>query len=381
MKKFNRAFFISLFLLVAIPVVLLKFTLFDLLTLDLTKAEKDALQFSKNISSVFKLREAVSVLSGAESAILYSLEPDADFLKERNIQKYLKLKDNKWGEAILTGEKAQIAGAEFRKTIGGMVMTCFDCYQPRHALRVFHKGHVYDYELCYFCFRMEVKKDGEFFLILGGNLDRAKPDVLNGLLQDAGVPLPYIYSDDYKIFLEENRIKEVQEKERWIAEMPVSLRALQDRQGFEELYESRHYNKSDLETAHGAISAEYPDATDRFLALLRWYGSREKQFYLYTQDLGGVYFPEYQDLVPKLMLYDQEAISVVILRSDLNDQHLRGLARWYVEAVGADQRQPQQFPLELRKALLEKAEEYYGGLSYSLSQANELFSSSESKSP
>ncbi len=375
MQSSVRSAFINIFLLFAIPAILLKFTLFDLLTFDLTKGERDALQFSKdNLSHIFALREAVSVLSEAKSAILYSLEPDADVLKKRHIQKYHALKDNKWGEVALSGEKAQIAGKEFRKTIGGMVMTCVDCYQPRHALRVFHGGHVYDYKLCYSCFRLDVEKDGEFFLILGGNMDGATPDILNRILKDAGVPLAYIYTDEYKQWIEERDLQIEREKERWISEAPSSLKPILERN----LSDNGDYKEEQLSSFYQALERQYPDSGDMIRELLEWHGSGEHLFltetYEVTGDNAGFEMPRYQELVPEMLRhFNDEVFLKAVLEEKLNEPQIRGLVRWYLDDSWSDEDQAKSLPRSLKNELIQSSAKFFDGLSYKLQKADELF--------
>jgi hypothetical protein len=130
--------------------------------------------------------EAMDVLHSAHTAVLYSLEPwtDPDDIKAKakQLDGYAIL-----GKASMSRSQTLAAVSEIEKAMAaweeGPVAACFD---PRHALRVRSKGHVYDFLVCYECEGIQVFKDGA---LIASAYVRGSPRVFNAMLRDANVPV------------------------------------------------------------------------------------------------------------------------------------------------------------------------------------------------
>lgn len=174
------------------------------------------------------LTEALNALLNAKKVNLVTLEPKTDMFMENPLLTALEAKNHDalpyspppqyfyghllLGQTQVTGKNKKIAVQEFRKALGAWTNMC-SCFEPRHAMRVNRGGHIYDYVLCYLCFEMRVYKDGEPFLSLKGDMG-SDPAILNALLANNNVPLPYIYTEQAKkIFEEEEARKALIDKE------------------------------------------------------------------------------------------------------------------------------------------------------------------------
>jgi hypothetical protein len=131
--------------------------------------------------------EVFEALSASDRAVLYSLEPwDARDAVGERLHHFLIL-----GKTELDRSKAQEAAVAFKEAIsssknGAKNFAAASCFDPRQALRLTVNGHVYDFLLCYQCFKLEVFLDDESVAWLGAS---GSPDTLNRILTDAAIPL------------------------------------------------------------------------------------------------------------------------------------------------------------------------------------------------
>lgn len=255
--------------------------------------------------------DALDALHGADSAVLYSLEPYEPLPMPSPpgspapvLHGYAVL-----GEVRLDGERLQAAATEFEAAIDrdeGILAMCFD---PRHALRVTRDGHTYDLLLCYACGRAQVYRDGERIATLGA-AGSDKP--LNRLLADAGVAVSTTYDEDaLRARQAASRVARV----RWDTAMPRSLATVRmtDDDGI--------VDDTMIPGMRAALDADYPDATARILALYRWYGSGAGPW-------SG--FPAYEEPAERLLLSHTTGDLLAALEAGaLDEAQLEGAARLF----------------------------------------------------
>jgi hypothetical protein len=129
--------------------------------------------------------DAAQALQTATKGTLYSLKISAapGPISEKAFHNCDVLGQTELNEKQLATatEAFQSAVASWNPT-GGIAA----CFNPRHGLRVTANGHTYDFVLCYECKQLYIYEDDKNMasLQVGGT-----PDVLNGLLSAANVPL------------------------------------------------------------------------------------------------------------------------------------------------------------------------------------------------
>ena len=93
------------------------------------------------------------------------------------------------GKIQLDNDQAATAVSAFQSAVSGWIpqmMPSFECFIPRHGLRVTSGGHTYDFVLCYECGSMEISRDQKHLASLpafGFGL------ILNQMLIRAHIPL------------------------------------------------------------------------------------------------------------------------------------------------------------------------------------------------
>jgi TPR repeat protein len=129
--------------------------------------------------------EVLKALNSPSTITLYSLQPwGGPDLPEWDFHGH-----HQNGHVALNQEKARQAIAALNDAISkgaaGVQSLCI--INPRHALRVISSGNTYDILICYECGQLELYKNGQS-LPFSGSIG-SKPDVLNRLLKQAGIPL------------------------------------------------------------------------------------------------------------------------------------------------------------------------------------------------
>jgi TPR repeat protein len=149
--------------------------------------------------------EVVKALEGSSSITLYSIQPwggpdlpEWDFHGHHQ-NGHLELKQQQAKQAIAALNDAIAKGN------AGLESLCL--INPRHALRVISSGNTYDILICYECGQLELYKNNQQ-LPFSGSIG-SKPDALNRLLQQSGIPLAddlntlhVSYSDEAKLALQ-----------------------------------------------------------------------------------------------------------------------------------------------------------------------------------
>ena len=123
--------------------------------------------------------EIQHVLDSADSAILYSLDPNA---APGNKFHYFRI----LGKTKLNRDETREAAHAFDKAIAGFGDEMANCFNARHGLRIVSAGHIYDYLLCYECDQVEVFIDDKLVADLGA---AGSPNVLNHLLREHHLPI------------------------------------------------------------------------------------------------------------------------------------------------------------------------------------------------
>ncbi len=122
--------------------------------------------------------DAYRALTLSNASTLYSLEPNT----VGEFHNYSVL-----GKIQLNEAGTRKAAREFENVVptrhSGVRKFCFD---PRHALRVVHDNHAYDFLLCYECDSLVIYKDAT---AIGRLPAYGSPSVLNGMLDAAGLPI------------------------------------------------------------------------------------------------------------------------------------------------------------------------------------------------
>ena len=126
--------------------------------------------------------EAARVLGSPHSTTLYSIEP-AERLKsgDKVLHGFKVL-----GQTNLDSKHAQLAANAFQKAVTNWDDVTYECFEPRHALRISSRSHTYDFLLCYQCHELDVYKDDKLLDNYGA---AGSPKFLNSMLTEANVPL------------------------------------------------------------------------------------------------------------------------------------------------------------------------------------------------
>jgi TPR repeat protein len=129
--------------------------------------------------------DVLKALNSPSSITLYSLQPwGGPDLPEWDFHGH-----HQNGHAVLNQEKAKQAVAALNdaisKGVAGLESLCL--INPRHALRIISSGNTYDILICYECGQLELYKNGQS-IPFSGSIG-SKPDLLNRLLKQEGIPL------------------------------------------------------------------------------------------------------------------------------------------------------------------------------------------------
>jgi hypothetical protein len=123
------------------------------------------------------------ILDTANSAVLYSLEPNLD----RTIgEEFCGIRV--LGKTTLDKRETDQAAAAFETAVADWDGSQANCFNPRHGLRVTASGHIYDFLLCYECRVLEIFKDGKSISDMGA---QGPSKVLNDLLRKHHLPLSH----------------------------------------------------------------------------------------------------------------------------------------------------------------------------------------------
>lgn len=272
---------------------------------------------------------AAKALSAPTEVVLYSLEPqDRADSSEPQLHHFKIL-----GQTELDPERTAAAINEFKAAISnwdGIMAMCFD---PRQAIRIAANNHTYDFLLCYECHRLYVYQDDKLLRSLGA---AGSPDILNGLLKSAGIPLAKTESPEE---IAEERKKNEETEARWLAGMPKSLCRFWTK--------TRNDLSPNLKPLRAALVREYPDPQQRILALFTWYGSGDGPW-------SG--YPSYEDIPQQLLLeFPTAELIAAAERTELSDIQIEGAARcfggWDFSKDRPDDLK--SVPLTLKKRLLE----------------------------
>ena len=299
------------------------------------KRKKDWQEFEvirqKQLSELRKLI-AEALADSPNKTVLYSLEPeDRTSTKDKTLHNYKILGQTE----INLSQTTQVAGI-FQKSAedwNGMMAMCFN---PRHALRITSKGHVYDFLICFECQGLEFYKDDKS---IGETGVTGSPDILNGLLTAAQIPLAKNDEGSPEEEAAEEK-KQKDEEDRWFAGMPKSIQAS---------WNWREINSSpipDVSLFRGLIIREYPDVPSRILKLLEWNGSGAGPW---------TGFPSYEE-APDLLLFDYSTPVILnaIQSTKPSDAQIEGAARFF-GGWNFSQKRPKDratLPPDLRKTLL-----------------------------
>lgn len=203
--------------------------------------------------------DALAALDQAEQATLYSLEPhDVVTAEDTALYKWKVL-----GQSRISGEPLRAARGAYRSAMvqGNFGFACFD---PRHAIRIEDGGHVYDFLLCFACYRMSLYKDGKPVASVGVH---GSPKVINDVLTAAG--LPRSTSQDEVAFFEEQQNGR-SNQDRFESAMPRSVVAIMSER-------LDVYAPDRLQRMKSALEVEFPQPERRILAVYRWFGSAPKE--------------------------------------------------------------------------------------------------------
>lgn len=255
--------------------------------------------------------EAAQALHSTGHAVIYSLEPwDDPDKKVARLQGYEIL-----GQSDLSDAQRLIAVDAFDSAIAGWDGAMAACFDPRHALRIQFKGHVYDFLLCYSCQQVEVFRDGK---MLGGAGAAGSPKVLNDLMTSLQLPLSHSLEDMEKSQEAENARNEAGQK-RFLAAMPPSIKPFWDADAN---FQSGMlpFGKA-MEDLRAAFTSANPDRDAAIQTLLVWFGSG-------TGRWSG--FPGYEDIADQLLLdYPTDRIIAAAQAPDASDALLEGAARYF----------------------------------------------------
>jgi hypothetical protein len=122
------------------------------------------------------------ILAQADRAVLFSLEPqtppNAPGTRLHNFEIL--------GQTTLDPVETHVAASEFESATNKSSADFYQCFDPRHALRIVSNGHTYDFLLCYSCHSLEVYQDDK--MVTGANAE-GSPVLLNELLRKHHIPL------------------------------------------------------------------------------------------------------------------------------------------------------------------------------------------------
>jgi TPR repeat protein len=149
--------------------------------------------------------EVLKALDSPSSITLYSIQPWGG----PDLPEWAFHEHHQNGHVELNHEQARRAIAALNdaisKGVAGLESLCL--INPRHALRVVSSGITYDILICYECGQLELYKNDQP-LHFSGSIG-SKPDALNRLLQQEGIPLADelnalhdSYSDEAKLALQ-----------------------------------------------------------------------------------------------------------------------------------------------------------------------------------
>jgi len=245
--------------------------------------------------------DALAALDQAEHATLYSLEPRDPVTADAPVLHRWKV----LGQTRISGEPLRAARGAYRSAMvpGDFGFACFD---PRHAIRIEDGGHVYDFLLCFACYRMSLYKDGKPVASVGVH---GSPKLINDVLVAAG--LPRSTSEDEVAFFEEQQKGQI-EMERFEAAMPRSVGNIMA-ESFTE------YSADRLRRTQAALAQEYPRPKQRILALFHWLGSAPER-----KNGRDEHERFIEDL---LMAYTTEELLAPLRTTDPSDTQLAGAAR------------------------------------------------------
>ncbi len=293
---------------------------------------------NKSVSHQSEVDIALSVLSNAKTLTLYSLEPKTDnpeinnpILNEKK-KKNLPISlpkhygTNLLGQTQVSGKEARLAAAEFRSVLGGNAIVMCACWEPRHAIRVVTQDHTYDYLLCYQCIEMKIYKDGHFLTSLKVRVNAGNPGILNQMLKEAGVKLPYIYSDEFLAIQEQKRQAVLDKKKPWVDAMPEIFQPhIKEVLEFEEYkFFAKNHDEIIKAPFHEALEKKLSNKSDRILALLEWHAFGD------YWDISKT--PEYQTLAYGLLLdFEPEEIFAALKDRQLTHLQKEGAIRLYLD--------------------------------------------------
>jgi len=259
-------------------------------------------------------------LHAPEKATLYSLEPQKRASPEdKQFYNYKVL-----GHIDLDQKQMMIAADEFQSAIAGWNGWRAECFEPRHALRVTAKNHIYDFILCYQCDQIYVNQDGEFAASLGAS---GSAKVLNALFGAAGIPVSKT---------EEEEMADA--RKTWLEAMPKSLRSLWTDAMWDE-------GGPDPLPFRAPLTKEFPDTRQRALALYAWYGSG-------IQRWSGT--PWHETLAENLLLDIPIPELVAAAQSEnMTEAQLEGAARLFGRWKFSHPGELKALPAALKKRLLD----------------------------
>lgn len=287
-------------------------------------------QDARQQESVERLKKLFAQIfsSPIDSAVLYSLEPWED--PKKGGKKLYRFKI--LGKTALDSAKAQLAANAIQKAAADWSGNSALCFDPRHALRVSAKGHVYDFLICFECEAVYFYEGGK---TVGSSGASGSPESLNSLLTAAHVPLSQsgVKSADAEK-LEQQKQKD--EEARSFAAMPKSIQAKWD------WTTMSTFPSQDVPLFRGLVIHEYPEVGPRILKLLEWYGS----------GAGAGSGLE----APSLLLFDYPTQTILdaVQSTNLNDSQIEGTARFF-GSWNFSQKRPKDLsllPAELKRALL-----------------------------
>jgi len=150
-------------------------------------------------------KEFTDALASGAPITLYSLQPrGGPKIPEWDFQGHLVL-----GHVDLNAKQSKVAAGALNDalTAGDADSMAMCLINPRHAFRFKWKGNTYDVLICYQCGQLELFKNDSRMQFRGSIA--GKPDVLNGLLKAAAIPLADVpavldasYSAEAKMALE-----------------------------------------------------------------------------------------------------------------------------------------------------------------------------------
>jgi len=276
--------------------------------------------------------QALQALQSAITGTLYSLDPGmmAGAPGDKAFHNHHVL-----GQAELDLKQMVTASSAFQSAVAnwnpsmGMAL----CFNPRHGLRVTANGHVFDFVLCYECGQLYIYEDDKNIASLGAI---GTPDILNNLLSTAKVPLPAPAQSEESNAAEQKLNDE--NRTRWVAAMPKSLQQFWSPASWQQ-------PSVNVTPLRAPLAEEFPDPSQRILALLGWYGSGAGQW-------NG--FPSYE-IAPDQLLLDFTTVDIVaaINKGPLTDAQTEGAARFFAGGNFARQRDLKTLPPEIKKLLLE----------------------------